>query len=111
MTCACHKNGGKILICGNGGSASDAEHIVGELVKSFCLPRRLPLSDATKLEKINPALAQKLQRGIAAISLVSQTSLATAISNDTDAAMIFAQQVYAYGKPGDVVWNPKLETH
>lgn len=105
MICRCHRAGGKILVCGNGGSASDAEHIVGELVKEFSIRRPLPAADALRLQEINPALGRQLQRGVAAVSLVSQTSLGTAIANDVDAAVVFAQQVYAYGKPGDIVWG------
>lgn len=105
MICACHRAGGKILVCGNGGSAADAEHIVGELVKEFKLPRAVTAEDALLLEAINPVLAEKLQRGVAALSLVSQTSLTTAIANDTDATMIFAQQVYSYGTSRDIVWG------
>jgi D-sedoheptulose 7-phosphate isomerase len=105
MICDCHKNGGKILVCGNGGSAADAEHIVGELVKEFKLCRALSETDRARLEKINPLLVKKLQCGLAAISLVSQTSLISAVANDTDATMIFAQQVYCYGKPGDILWG------
>jgi D-sedoheptulose 7-phosphate isomerase len=103
--CQCHRNGGKILLCGNGGSAADAEHIVGELVKEFSIRRPIPQADAERLEAFNPELAAKLQRGLTAISLVSQTAVGTAIANDVDGAMVFAQQVYAYGKPGDIVWG------
>lgn len=105
MICDCHRAGGKIMLCGNGGSAADAEHIVGELAKEFKLPRAIPSSHAQKLQSIDSALSEELQCGVAAISLVSQTSLTTAIANDTDATMIFAQQVYVYGKRGDVVWG------
>lgn len=103
--CRCHHAGGRVLVCGNGGSAADAEHIVGELAKEFKLPRAMPFQDAQKLAATGADWSEKLQCGVAAISLVSQTSLATAIANDTDATMIFAQQVYVYGKPGDVVWG------
>lgn len=105
LICDCHRAGGKVLVCGNGGSAADAEHIVGELVKEFKLPRKISAEDAARLREINPELVGRLQRGVCAFSLVSQTSLATAIANDTDASMIFAQQVYSYGKPGDIVWG------
>ena len=103
--CDCHRAGGKVLVCGNGGSAADAEHIVGELVKQFKLPRAISPEHAQLLAPMDAALSQKLQRGVAAISLVSQSALTSAIANDTDATMIFAQQVYVYGKPGDVVWG------
>ena len=105
IICDCHRAGGKVLVCGNGGSAADAEHIVGELVKEFKLCRALPAADVARLEAVNPALIGKLQCGVAAISLVSQTSLTSAVANDTDASMTFAQQVYAYARPGDVVWG------
>lgn len=103
--CRCHRAGGRVLVCGNGGSAADAEHIVGELAKEFKLPRAIPVEHAQKLAAMDLVLSEKLQCGVAAISLVSQTSLCTAIANDTDATMIFAQQTYVYGRPGDVVWG------
>jgi D-sedoheptulose 7-phosphate isomerase len=99
--------GGKVLVCGNGGSASDSEHIVGELMKGFNLKRPLSADQTAALEAANPgegvALAAKLQGTIAAVSLVSQTGLITAIANDTDANMIFAQQVLGIGQRGDVL--------
>ncbi len=91
------KNGGKLLVCGNGGSSADAEHIVGELVKGFKCKRKV--CD----HRISPHLCEKLQGGLPAFSLSSQNALITAISNDTDADMIFAQQVFAYAKPNDLV--------
>jgi D-sedoheptulose 7-phosphate isomerase len=100
-------NGGKVLVCGNGGSASDSEHIVGELMKGFNLKRPLSPQQTAALEAANPGegalLASKLQGTIAAVSLVSQTGLITAIANDTDADMIFAQQVLGIGRRGDVL--------
>ncbi len=107
--CACHCAGGKVLVCGNGGSAADCEHIVGELVKGFVLPRPIPPADADRLRAATPdavhgtELAARLQRGVAAISLTGHPSLATAIDNDTGREMVFAQQVYVYGRPGDVL--------
>ena len=103
--CACHRAGGKILVCGNGGSAADCEHIVGELVKGFVLRRTIPPADAERLRsaEIDLGLAPKLQRGVAAISLTGHPSLATAIDNDTGREMVFAQQVYVYGRPGDIL--------
>lgn len=108
MICRCHRAGGQILVCGNGGSAADAEHIVGELVKQFKLPRCVPIADVALLreslgEETSHYIASNLQCGVRALSLVSQTSLTTAIANDTDATFIFAQQVYVYGRPGDVL--------
>lgn len=92
-----YKNGGKILVCGNGGSACDAEHIVGELMKGFKLPRKV--TD----ERISPDLREKLQGALPAISLNSQTGLMTAIANDIDYDMVFAQQVFGYAKENDLV--------
>ena len=106
--CACHRAGGKILICGNGGSAADGEHIVGEMVKGFLLPRPIPTADADRLRAADLTgshdnLAEKLQRGVAAIALTGHPALATAIGNDTGGEMVFAQQVYVYGRPGDIL--------
>jgi D-sedoheptulose 7-phosphate isomerase len=102
------RSGGTIFACGNGGSASDAEHIVGELMKGFLLPRPVPaefrgsLCKAYGNERGN-SLADRLQRGIRAVSLVGHPALSTAYANDMAADMIFAQQVYGLGKPGDAL--------
>ena len=108
--CTCHLAGGKVLVCGNGGSAADSEHIVGELAKGFALRRLLLATDAARLRAIadlpgseGQELAEKLQRGVAAISLTGHPALASAIDNDTGRQMIFAQQVYVYGRKGDVL--------
>lgn len=90
----CYSAGGKVMICGNGGSAADSEHIAGELLKGFNLKR--PLSDEDKKAFDDPSLPDKLQYGLPAISLVSQTGLMTAFINDVSADNVFAQQVYAY---------------
>jgi D-sedoheptulose 7-phosphate isomerase len=99
--------GNKLLVCGNGGSAADCEHMVGELLKGFLQPRRIGAAETAKLEQsAGPAgleLAAKLQAALPAISLVSQTSIITAVSNDIGGDMIFAQQVYGLGKPNDVL--------
>ena len=92
-----YKNGGKILVCGNGGSASDADHIVGELMKGFLKDRKI--TD----ERIPQELRGKLQGALPAISLSAHTSLMTATINDNDADMIFAQQVYGYAKENDLL--------
>ena len=92
-----YKIGGKILVCGNGGSACDAEHIVGELMKGFKSPRKV--TD----ENISPELREKLQGALPAISLNSQMGLMTAISNDIDAEMVFAQQIYGYARSNDLL--------
>ena len=92
-----YKNGGKILVCGNGGSASDADHIVGELMKGFLKDRKV--TD----ERIPQELREKLQGALPAISLCAHTSLMTATMNDNDADMIFAQQVYGYANENDLL--------
>lgn len=98
----CYSSGGKVMICGNGGSAADSEHIAGELLKGFNLKR--PLSDEDKKAFDDPSLPEKLQYGLPAISLVSQTGLMTAFINDVAAENVFAQQVYAYAnKENDVL--------
>ena len=103
----CYRRGGKVLTCGNGGSAADAEHIVGELMKSYFLKRPVPEETRAKLMAANPQdgdyLARHLEGALPAISLVSQTSLSSAIANDNAADMVFAQQVYGYGMEGDVL--------
>ena len=99
----CYHSGGKILICGNGGSAADAEHISGELLKGF-ISKRHP--DGEELDKLVMALENKgerLQRGIPAIPLTSLTSVLSAFANDVDPELVFAQLTYALGKPGDVL--------
>jgi D-sedoheptulose 7-phosphate isomerase len=102
---ACFRAGGKLLICGNGGSAADCEHIVGELMKGFLRPRPTPASVSAALKAADPAtgdyLTDHLQGALPAISLVSQTSLMTAFANDVAPDMVFAQQVYGYGRAGD----------
>lgn len=98
---AAFRSGGKLLICGNGGSCADADHIVGELVKSFKIPR--PLPDALIRALNNETLREKLQGGLPAINLGAHTSLITAMTNDVGGDYIFAQQVVAYGTCGDVL--------
>ena len=103
----CFASGHKLLVCGNGGSASDSEHIIGELMKGFAKKRPLPEAHRSSLRSAFPAegaeLAEKLQGALPAICLASQTSLCTAVANDVSFDLIFAQQVYGYGKEGDVV--------
>ena len=96
------KNGNKLLLCGNGGSSSDAEHIVGELLKNFKKHRRIDENIEKALSK-EPELLQGLEKGYPAISLVSQTGFITAYMNDHDPEFIFAQQVSVYGEHGDVL--------
>jgi D-sedoheptulose 7-phosphate isomerase len=103
----CYRQGGKLLVCGNGGSAADSEHIVGELMKGYLRRRPLPPAARQQLLDAFPEsgnyLADHLQGALPAISLASQTALLTAYANDVAADMIFAQQVYGYGAPGDVL--------
>jgi D-sedoheptulose 7-phosphate isomerase len=99
--------GGKLLLCGNGGSAADCEHIVGELMKSFEASRPIEQKMRQRLVDIDLEfghyLADRLQTPLPALSLTSQSSLMTAISNDIGADMVFAQQVLGYGKPNDTL--------
>jgi len=99
-------NGRKLLVSGNGGSASDSEHIVGELMKEFRLKRKVYATQADRLRKIDEemgnTLAENLQGALPAISLTGHSSLTTAFMNDSLPELIFAQQVNGYGKAGDV---------
>ncbi len=101
-----YKKGGKLLIAGNGGSAADAEHIVGELMKGFKLPRKVEDTFAASLREINEelgsVLAQNLQGALPAIALDGHSALSTAYMNDCEPLLCFAQQVNGYGKEGDV---------
>ena len=103
---AAYSNGRKLLVCGNGGSASDSEHIVGELMKEFKLKRKVYSDHAAALKAIDPELGQtladNLQGALPAISLTGHSSLQTAFMNDAVPELVFAQQVNGYGKPGDV---------
>lgn len=102
------KEGGKILICGNGGSAADADHIVGELMKSFVLSRPLEFELKESLRNVDLELgamaADNLQMGIPSIALTQHTALSSAFSNDVEPALGFAQQTLVLGRPGDVLW-------
>ncbi len=108
LLCDSFRMGGKVLVCGNGGSAADSEHIVGELMKGYLSPRTIPQAYHQGLCETYPVegayLADHLQGALPAISLVSQVALMTAFANDVAADMMFAQQVYGYGQPGDVLW-------
>ncbi len=100
MLLSAYRSGGKVLTCGNGGSAADAEHVVGELVKSFRKRREIPSAIAAKLR---PELAAQLEGTLPAISLVSMESLLTAFANDVAWETAFAQQVLALARPSDVL--------
>jgi D-sedoheptulose 7-phosphate isomerase len=107
-----YRQGGKLLLCGNGGSAADCDHIAGELLKGFLSHRPLSEEDCMALADTLPdgeadpdlyLLAGQLQGGLPAISLPSQTAAVTAVCNDTDPALIFAQLVWALGQTGDTL--------
>ena len=102
----CYENGGKLLVAGNGGSAADAEHIVGELMKGFKMPRKLESAFAEKLvaenRELGSVLAENLQKALPAIALDGHLALSTAYMNDCEPLLCFAQQVNGYGKTGDV---------
>ena len=96
----CFQAGNKLLLCGNGGSSADCEHIAGELVKSFY--RNRPLAPGLE-EKLGPGLAENLHGSLPAIPLPSFTAFHTAFANDDEPQYAFAQQVLGLGKPGDVL--------
>lgn len=102
----CYENGGKLLVAGNGGSAADAEHIVGELMKGFKMSRKPETTFAEKLiaenQELGSVLAETLQGALPAIALDGHPALSTAYMNDCEPLLCFAQQVNGYGKAGDV---------
>ena len=107
-----YREGGKLLLCGNGGSAADCDHIAGELLKGFRSHRPLSEEDCLALAESLPdgeadpdlyLLAGQLQGGLPAVSLPAQTAALTAVCNDTDPALIFAQLTWALGQSGDTL--------
>lgn len=102
----CYGKGGKLLVAGNGGSAADSEHIAGELMKRFKIPRPVDEGFADKLKQIDKErglyLAENLERSLTAIPLVAHEALTTAYINDVDGKGVFAQQLLGYGREGDV---------
>ncbi len=92
-----YERGGKVLLCGNGGSAADCEHIAGELLKGFMSKREVTDS------RIPAELRQGLQGALPAISLVSQSGILTAFANDVDPEMMYAQLVYGYAAENDLL--------
>lgn len=110
---ACHtlitafQNGNKLLLCGNGGSCADCDHIAGEFLKGFLLKR--PVNEefkntmTEKYGEYGAEIAGKLQQGLPTISLVTHSAAISAFENDVDPELVYAQQVLAYGKPGDVL--------
>ena len=99
-------NGGTFFVAGNGGSAADSDHICGELLKGFLLKRELPERDRKKFYELfgraGSECAAKLQGGLRAISLLSHPALLSAFANDVDADLVYAQQLWAMAKPGDI---------
>lgn len=102
----CYQRDGKLLIAGNGGSAADAEHIAGELMKRFKIQRSVSEEFAGRLAAVDKergsSLAASLERSLMAIPLVAHEALTTAYINDVDALGVFAQQLFGYGRKGDV---------
>jgi D-sedoheptulose 7-phosphate isomerase len=110
-TAASFEQGGQLFLCGNGGSAADCEHIAGELLKGFLQPRPIPEPDKqsirSQLQTVDPAFGgawlDRLQLGLPAHPLVSQAAIQSAIANDLGGELVYAQQVLALGRPGDVL--------
>ena len=101
----CFRNGNKLLVCGNGGSCADSDHIVGELMKGFLLKRKISEDMRAKLASFEDGeyLADNLQGAVPAISLTAHAGLISAFANDVSPDMVYAQQVFGYAKPGDVL--------
>lgn len=103
----CFRRGGKLLVAGNGGSASDSQHIVAELMKGFEKRRALPDERKHALIKVDPIrgrrMGELLQGALCAISLSANTALNTAFANDVDPILCYAQQVNGYGRKGDIL--------
>jgi D-sedoheptulose 7-phosphate isomerase len=103
----CYKRNNKLLVCGNGGSAADSLHIVGELMKGFLLPRKLDAKKQDEIRNLFPETSQyfidNLQGALPAISLVGETALSTAYANDNAPDLAFAQQVLGHGNKGDIL--------
>ena len=106
LLCSCYRDGGKLLICGNGGSAADSEHIVGELMKEFMKRRPLPeeLMRRLRAEGVRgERLAEGLQGALPTLALSGAPALSSAYMNDAEPELVFAQQVVGYGRPGDTL--------
>ena len=99
-------SGGRLLVCGNGGSAADSLHIVGEMMKQFSIKRPLPVEFAERLKEVGPDaeyIAANLQPTLETIALVGSVAFDSAYANDCATDLCFAQQAYGYGRPGDVL--------
>lgn len=99
----CYESGNVLYVCGNGGSAADSDHIVGELMKGFLKKRPLTEEDISAFGKEGEDIARGLQRGLPAISLHSQSSFLTAYMNDESPALVYAQALYSLGRSGDAL--------
>ena len=99
--CDCFRQDNIFYLCGNGGSAADAEHIAGELMKGFILKR--PLTPEMKEKIGDETIASALQQGLRTVSLLSHPALSSAFANDVDPNLVYAQQLYVMGRPGDVL--------
>jgi D-sedoheptulose 7-phosphate isomerase len=99
----CYEQDGVVYLCGNGGSAADAEHIVGELMKSFTGHRPLPPDFTERLQ--DDYISGHLEGALRAMALTGQISLSTAFANDVAPDLVFAQQVFGYGRSGDICWG------
>ena len=101
----CYSQHRKLLVCGNGGSAADSEHIVGELMKGFTLPRKVPTEMSKKFTQVDNdlgnVLVENLQGALPSIALTTHAALSTAFMNDCQPVLVFAQQVYGYAQEGD----------
>jgi len=100
-----YRNSGTLFVAGNGGSAADAEHICGELLKGFLSRRSLSDAEVTALAEAGDTdglLGRSLQGGLRSISLLSHPAFSSAFANDVNPELIFAQQLWALGKPGDM---------
>jgi D-sedoheptulose 7-phosphate isomerase len=102
----CFAKGGRVYLCGNGGSAADCEHMAGELLKCFKIKRPMPDEFKATLSAYGEdgeVLAENLEGGLPVVSLTGHVAFSTAFQNDNTPALVFAQQVNAYGRPGDVL--------
>lgn len=102
----CYQEKGKLLLCGNGGSAADCEHIVGELMKEYRIRRQIPQEFAEELKKCGASdgMLGNIIGALPAVSLTSNIGFLTAFCNDNDAEYVFAQQLYALGEKGDILF-------
>lgn len=103
---SCFEAGNRVYLCGNGGSAADCEHMAGELLKCFKIPRPMPDDLRAKLSEYGEdgeVLANNLEGGLPVVSLTGHVAFSTAFQNDNTPALVFAQQVNAYGREGDVL--------